>query len=59
MSGGLLAIDRLYFNEMGRYDDGMDVWGGENLEMSLRVPVVIVAHTCKFQFRSGNVAVEC
>lgn len=41
MAGGLLAIERSYFYEIGSYDSGMEIWGGENIEMSFRVRTFI------------------
>ena len=37
MAGGIFAMRRDYFIELGEYDDGMETWGGENFEMSFRV----------------------
>ena len=27
---------RKYFTSLGEYDPGLDIWGGENLEISFR-----------------------
>eukprot|EP00915_Cephaloidophora_sp_WS-2016_P003426 GHVH01004591.1.p1 GENE.GHVH01004591.1~~GHVH01004591.1.p1 ORF type:complete len:697 (+),score=82.01 GHVH01004591.1:104-2194(+) len=37
MVGGIYAVNREYFFEIGSYDTGMKEWGGENIEQSIRV----------------------
>ncbi|XP_068103485.1 polypeptide N-acetylgalactosaminyltransferase 3-like [Hyperolius riggenbachi] len=72
IAGGLFSISKKYFQDIGSYDENMEYWGSENLEMSFRVwqcggqleilPCSIVGHVYRnhnpHKYPSSNLVVQ-
>lgn len=41
MIGCSFVVDREYFGEIGLLDPGMEVYGGENIELGMRVSEIL------------------
>lgn len=57
MAGGLFSIGKAFFEKLGTYDSGFDIWGGENLELSFKVSADLVPfHSLYLMFLTAS---EC
>ena len=64
MPGGIFAVNAHWFAEIGSFDQKMEIWGGENIDLSLRswlcggsmyiIPCSHVGHVFRAGFHRNN-----
>ena len=53
---GILVADRIFFGEIGALDGGMKIYGGENVELGIRVSHDSVQCKCIEQTFVANIS---